>query len=303
MTDRSKSIGASSVAALFGCSPWQSEFSLWLEKTGLVEQQADTERLRAGNYLEEAILTEWRNRNGFEALWSEKSYLVANDVSRQLKTHPFISATPDAIGKIVEDGKETLVVGDVKTVTRERRADWNDGVPEYYRLQLQQQMLVIGASRAVLIAQFGFDELSHEWIDADPALQEEIVKRCCEFWKRVQGELPPPDPDGSDATTNALRRRKLEAKAIELSSDVRDLSDRLANVERYIKEHEKEAKRLKNLIRAAMGDATTGVWPDGSGWRITTVNRKEAVVRAGSYTTMKRIAPKDAVEAWDGVEE
>lgn len=297
MSDRSKSIGASEVACLFGCSPWQSEYSLWLLKTGLVEEQASTERMRAGLYLERAILDEWLSR---ECPLDEVGVpLKHNTHSFSHPTYPFITATPDAVAIIGGVG----YVGDVKTVDNTRRRDWDDGVPEYYRIQLQTQMAVTGSARAVLIAQFGFSELSHEWIDADQALQDEIVKRCCEFWKRVQGELPPPDPDGSDATTEALKRRRVDAKAIELSPDVRTWTEELEAIERKGRIIGQNARSLKNKIRAALGDASTGVFGDGTGWRIQTITRKEAIVKASTYTKLSRIKAKDAETEWDGAEE
>lgn len=291
MTDRNKSIGASEVAALFHCSPWQSEYGLWLLKTGLVQQQASTDRLRTGQYLERAILDEWNRTSQLDPFeWNGDRFYHGK--------YGFITATPD--GAIHEDGNIVRVC-DVKTVTREMRANWNDGIPEYYRLQLQQQMLVTGAKRAVLIAQFGFDELSHEWIDADPALHEEIIKRCCEFWKRVQGELPPPEVDGSDATTNALkRRRRMNAQAINLPDDLQDMARYIDAYEKTAKEHIAKAQEIKNKVRAAMGDATIGLFGDGSGWRITAISKKEYIVKASSYMQMKRFKQKDAVEQWDG---
>ncbi len=289
MSDRSKSIGASEVAALFGCSPWQSEYSLWLLKTGLIEEQESTERMKAGNYLERAIFQEWLSRecpdcDGIDIPLKHNTHRFSHP------TYPFITATPDAVAIVGGVG----YVGDVKTVDQTRRRAWDDGVPEYYRIQLQTQMAVTGSARAVLIAQFGFDELSHQWIDADPALQEEIVKRCSKFWRQVQGELPPPDPDGSEATTNALKRRKVESKSIELGPDVRELTRRLDIVSIDAKRANEAVQELKNKIRAALGNADTGLFPNGEGWAIRTVNRKEAVVKASSYTTMKRITNKNA---------
>ena len=297
MTDRKMSVGASEVAALFGCSPWQSEYGLWLLKTGLAEEQPDTERLRAGRYLEKAILEEWKSRHAYSYEGGSHG-LFWNTNNIRHKAHAFISATPDAVGFDHDgDGNERKIVGDVKTVTAQRRQDWHDGVPEYYRLQLQQQMLVTGASRAVLIAQFGFDELASEWINADASLQEEIVKRVSTFWRRVQGELPPPEADGHDATTDALRRRKLQAKAIVFGDDVREWTQILTAAEKREKENTAVIAEMKNKIRAALGDADTGVWADGTGWRVQTITRKESVTRASTYTALKRIKNKDAIDA------
>ena len=301
---RNDSVGASSVAALFGCSPWQSEFSLFAKTVGLAPEQEDTGRLSSGRYLEQAILAEWKKRydigNGPDDNYA--TWMAWNDKSVAHKAYPFITATPDAIGAqprwvdgATVDGVSDIIVVDVKTVTRERRADWNDGVPDYYRLQSQQQQLVCGAQRGLIIAQFGFEELAHEWIDADEKIQDQICSRIITFWKRVQGELPPPEADGHRATTEALARREVTAKAIELGPDIRALSDDLAGIERLQREFAAEQQRLRNKIRSAMGDASVGVFPDSSGWKIRQQVASEFMVKKKAHTVMARINSKEAV--------
>lgn len=292
--DRSKSIGASEVSALFGCSPWQSEYGLWLLKTGLVEQQADTERLRTGRYLEEAILAEWVRRNA-----ASEEVLFVNHNTHQFTSgaHSFITATPDGVGRLKDD---TPFVVDVKTVEPMRRADWDNGVPEYYLWQLRQQMYVTGTNRALLIAQFGFhDRPRHEWLEASPALQDELVKRCSKFWKRVEGALPPPDADGHPATTAALQRRKLDAKAINLGDEVANWTRALSIVETDLKRAKEAVAEYKNKIRAAMGDASVGIFGDGTGWRISPRAATEFVTKKKAHTVMTRIKNKDAEDFGD----
>jgi predicted phage-related endonuclease len=272
---------------------------LFCKKVGLVPPREDTERLKVGRFLERAILEEWIERhNNIETVdrldWNDRSYAH--------KGYSFITATPDAVSGTYPDGStldKCFLVADVKTVEPMRRADWNDGVPQYYQLQIQQQMLVTGAKRGVLIALFGFNELSHEWIDADPKVQDEIVQRIVTFWKRVQGELPPPDADGSEATTKALKARVLTAKAIELPPEVREWETILAAADKEAKKHEAVAQEMKNKIRASLGDANCGVHGDGSGWRVQTINRKEVVTEASTYTKLTRIKSKDTEQGWE----
>jgi predicted phage-related endonuclease len=278
---------------LFGCHPYESEYSLFCKKVGLVPPREDTERLKVGRFLEQAILSEWKGRYAYAYSGGSRGLFHNTDIQTH-RAYYFITATPDAMGfETDERGDEYKIVADVKTVEPMRRADWNAGVPEYYRLQIEQQMLVTGAKRGVLIALFGFNELSHEWIDADPVLQNEIVKRITTFWKRVQGELPPPEADGSDATTDALKARVLTAKAIELPPDVREWEGILAGAEKEVKKHEAVVQEMKNKIRASLGDATVGIHGDGSGWRVQTINRREVVTKASTYTKLVKFEPKE----------
>ncbi len=279
---RAKTGGASEVGALFDCHPFQSEYGLWALKCGLTQPQEDTERLNAGRFLEPAILAEFNLKNRRSFRHNTTPIVFSSE----------ISATPDGI-ELEDDG---ALVADVKTVMPFMIEKWKDGTPEYIKLQLQQQMMCAAANRGVTIAMFGFSDPRHEWIEADKELQKQIVERWATFWKRVRGELPAPDVDGHRATAAALGAVKTNASVIELGPEVYEWSSELATLEAKAKATKPREAELKNKIRAALGTNSTGVFGDGSGWRVSIVNRKESVTKASSYSTMKRIKGKDALE-------
>lgn len=285
--DRSRYIGSTEIVALVEpeSSPFCSPYSIWLEKTGLIERAAATERMNAGKYLERAILFEWNRRNDREMAFNDRPFFW--DVDER------IGATPDGLATdaALHEGAE------VKTVTPEVRQYWDGGTPRYIWWQAQHEMLCANLDRVVVIAQFGFHRLAHEWIERDLDAGERIVKACNEMWRRIDGELPPPDPDSHPATTDALKRRESTAKAIELPPHVRDWSDNLGMIDRHIKELEEEAQGLKNKIRAAMGDASVGVWPDGTGWKIRNQPASEFVVKKKAHSVMVRINNKESIGA------
>jgi len=53
---RKKAIGASDVPAILGLSPYRTAYDVWLDKTGQIPDQEETDAMRRGNYLERAIL-------------------------------------------------------------------------------------------------------------------------------------------------------------------------------------------------------------------------------------------------------
>lgn len=288
MGDRTTYIGSTESGALVepGISPFCSEYSIFCSKVGLIPERIATERMKAGKYLERAILREWNARNERNFVFNDEPFFY-DDKER-------IGATPDGI-----EGREGA---EVKTVTRERRADWNNGAPRYVWWQAQHEMLCADLDRIVVIAQFGFDELAHEWIAANIDAQRQIIESCLTMWDRIDGKLPPPDADGSDATTEALKARELIAKAVELPPDVREWTEALARAKAHIKLCKAEEQALENKIRAALGDATTGIFGDGSGWRVQTINVKARSQDAYSYTKLVPFKPKDAEkgnETWE----
>jgi predicted phage-related endonuclease len=286
MIDRKDYVGSTEIVALVEPdeSPFTSAYAMWLEKTGLIERDdSPTERMKTGKYLERAILDEWNMRNKRSFVFNTSPIYIGDG----------IAATPDGMDTFSSEGAE------VKTVTSHRRSDWDNGTPRYIWWQCQHEMLCTGFKRIAVIAQFGFDSLEHEWIVSDRDAHARILGACAEFWKRVRGELPPPEVDGHEATTDALKRRKLDAKVIEFGADIREWAQILALQKAKEKEAKSIAKTMENKIRAALGDATTGVWPDGTGFRILTKNVKEYMVKARTQTELKRIANKDAVEDQD----
>lgn len=278
--DRKSYIGSTEVVALVepDKSPFCSPFSIFLDKCGLSEKEEPSERMKAGKYLEKAILDEWNQRNARDFIFNDFPHFFA-----------------EGIGATV-DGIEKLEGAEVKTVTRERRSDWDNGTPRYIWWQAQSEMLCSHLDRVVVIAQFGFDSLAHEWIERDEVACKKIVDACNEMWKRIRGELPPPEADGHPATTRALASRQLNAKVVQLSHDVQKWSDEAKLEAKLASACAAKSQALENKIRAAMGDATTGLFGDGTGYRITTINRKGYKVNPSSYQQMKFIKNKDSVE-------
>lgn len=286
---RRESVGASEIGALFGCSPFQSEYSLWALKTGLIQEQEDNERLRAGRFLEEAILNEFNRINKMEITYNAKTYTHDR--------HP-LSATPDGIWRLDEPKYEAMkygIVADVKTVGPHMHEKWENGTPEYIKLQIQQQMLVLGAQRGLTIAMFGFSDPRHEWIERDESIHAEIIKRIETFWKRVTGELPPPEVDGHRATTAALKKRVALSKSIQFDEGIREYAQIMAEHSEKIKVSKQIVDEMENRIIAAMGNAEVGLFADGTGFNIKTIQRKAYEVKANSYQQLKRIKNKEAL--------
>ncbi len=293
MNDRSKSIGASEVSALFGESPWVSEYSLFQLKTGLAEPQEESTRLAMGKILERPILEYWAAREGFS--------VSHNTVSAAHPAQRYLTATPDAF--VCEPGagaEEDGAGGEVKTVRGSQRREWLDGVPSWYFLQAQAQMLVWNLARTHLICCFDFDEISHTVIEADPETQAEILRRVDIFHKRVKGELPPPDVDAHPATMAALMQTKRDAeKSIAFDDTIAALDAELTTMTKRKTSLEKDIRGAKAKILKAMGDATRGVFSDGSSYRVSLVNVKAQTKAAYTYQKLTRLKGDDAVEEDD----
>jgi predicted phage-related endonuclease len=290
-------VGASEIAALFGCSPWLSEYALFAKHTGLwvdEEQRSaqEEERLSIGRELERPILDIWARRTG--------KVVTHNTESQRNPLYPGLSATPDAYEWTIEapgEPADTIATIDVKTIQPWERREWAaTGTPLHYRIQCQQQMMIEGVKRAWLVGLFGVNEIAAEELAHDPIMEEQIIERAAKFWRQVKGELPPPDVDGHRATMSALMAQKRSAGTVELGQGAWELRDAWQAAKKAAREAEKAAKSAQAKLLAALGPFDRGVFTDGSGVCMQKVERKAYQAKASSYYKLSAFKSENTEE-------
>lgn len=188
---RATGIGGSDIASILGLNPWESAFSLWHRKAGLVQDKPVTREMNWGHYHEDTIARWYRDTHPGARLrrtgtWRnrERRYQLAN---------------PDRL----MSGRRVL---EIKT---DRMADgWGptgtDEIPVYYRAQVIWYLDTLGwdvAHLAVLIGGSDPREYVIEWTDVEAAVMREAAEH---FWTSLAlGHRPP--LDGHDATYRAVR--------------------------------------------------------------------------------------------------
>lgn len=125
-------IGASESAAILGCNPWQTREQIMAQKLGAFEQEGNADT-RRGKELEPEARKAYERQMGIPML------PLCGAHSR----YPFIRASFDGVSR---DGKTIL---ELKCPKSKNHAEWQrNGVPDYYCIQVQHQLLVSGAERA-----------------------------------------------------------------------------------------------------------------------------------------------------------
>lgn len=158
---RTHRVGGSEAAVCLGISPFESPFSLWHRKAGLVGPIEQTPILEWGNRLEAAVLRKWLDDHPDHALDATgTTWLSVED--------PFMVANPDAIVFNPDMGRELI---EVKT------SPYGDGwgpshtdeYPVYYRCQVLHYMHVLDITTAHLIVLIsGYDYREYDIVaDAD----------------------------------------------------------------------------------------------------------------------------------------
>ena len=73
---RKRNVGGSDIAALFGASPWMTEFTLWAEKSGITEYEVEeNNKMALGKYLEPYIAERLAKELGWYLLRSREYHL------------------------------------------------------------------------------------------------------------------------------------------------------------------------------------------------------------------------------------
>lgn len=249
-------LGASDVAAVLGISPWASPYTMFLDKTGQREDE-DTEAMEAGRMLEPAIGPWFEQRTGLVVM-GEQMWCTHPE-------HEWARATLDGI--VCESPESTFADAlgglEIKT-TSDPIAKWDEGIPAMYQAQAQWQMFVTGMERtwfAVLHANFGLKLRTYE-LERDDIDIKLLLERCSKFWFDHVVARVPPEVDGHDATTEALKSLDADPDEDVVNLDADPLvmiaiAQRGATKLR-IKRAKAELAEYENRIRAALGTATVG---------------------------------------------
>lgn len=253
---RKNGIGGSESAAVLGASPFQSAYQLWALKTGWIKEGSGIRQDNAdiGHAIEPVAAQLFSARTGWEVV-NMGDFCIATD-----ERWPHLFATHDVF---TEDSDRGLGVVEIKAVSGGASAQWRDGPPLYYQIQIQQEMLIAGATWGAFAVLFGgpswrFAIFPQEFHDG---FADRLIRDTDQFWQRVLNQ-DPPDVDHSEHTTWALRQKyfKEEPKSvIELGVDFESIDRERQTLVSLAGQVKKRKTLLDNLIRAKMGTAEVGL--------------------------------------------
>jgi putative phage-type endonuclease len=242
-------VGASDIAAIVGLSPWQSPYSLWCEKVGLTEGQAETEAMAHGRYAEHAIKA-----------WFEDNYELRVVLQQQWMQHPtfeWARCTPDGFlveGGLIDAGETVSAIGLIEFKVADFKV-WDD-IPDNYQCQAQYQMLVTGQSNVVFAVQHGkrFVRYDLERDDDDIRFLRDAAES---FWEDFVCAGVAPDVDGHQATASALGHRwQASDNSVDFDDDLSKIVEELRAAKVEQKWWDDRRALLENQIKEAMADAT-----------------------------------------------
>lgn len=252
LTNRRTGLGGSDVAGVLGVSPWQSPWSVWADKVGLLPIDDDTNERQEFGLLAEPMLRDYfHRRTGL--------HVIGEQTSVHHPEHPWARVTLD--GLVVESPHstpdDTLGVFESKTTSE---APWAE-VPLHYQCQAQWAMWITGTDRCwfgVLHIAYGRPTFRVYEFQRDDTDIDTLHDRCRRFWFDHVTSGIPPATDGHDATLDALAQVYATTidGAVEADDDLAEHIDGFVYCRDEIKAFEEQQKTHRAAIAAALGEHT-----------------------------------------------
>jgi putative phage-type endonuclease len=283
---RQQDITASAAGALLGLHPFQTAWSLWAEKTGLVSSDGVTSpAMERGLELEPVAIARLARLHPTWKVERPNSY-YRDPESR-------LGATPDCL--VTDPDRSGIGVVQIKSVEPRRFEDeWNeDGEirpPLWIAIQVLIEAHLTGASWAnvaALVIGYGI-ELHLIEVPIHPAIITRIKDETAKFWRMIEaGEEPAPDYGKDAALIEQLFARPEEIE-VDLTAD-NELPEAVAEYQtlsKSIAEISELRKARRAEILHKIGNATSARIATGT---ITakSIKRKGYVVAESTYRAIK----------------
>ena len=253
LAERAKDVTSTQVAALFGVSPYLTEFELWHQKrNGIVEAFEENNRTRWGNRLEETIAKGFAEEAGLATLHRPGVYLR--------RVGQRIGASFDFFALCQGE----LCIIECKNVDSwEHKENWLDTeAPGHIELQVQTQLLLSGYRRAFIVALVGGNNLVVHEREPDAEVQAAIVEKVTAFWSSVDAGIEPkPDFVRDAERVLAMNSRSDDAVWLDAEND----PELLALIEQWraAKAASETIKPLQAQIALLIGSASKVRTPSG----------------------------------------
>ena len=249
LEQRRKGLGSSDAALLMGVGHADdSEYLLWLDKTGRIGHGEQTEAMRRGIWLEPHVVDFFAERT---KLAVRRCGLV------QHRDTPILRATPD---RLTGDGGvlEVKTIGAFAKVAKE----WADGqVARHAWVQAQWQLMVTGRTHCWFAA-YAIDQepMIRGPYDRDEPLIARMKNRATFWWDEyvTADQAPPVDLETITDEEIALRW-PAETPGFSMEAQwpayLREMLAERAHVHQIATEAEQRKKEIDRALKAEVGDA------------------------------------------------
>jgi len=258
---RAAGIGGSDVGTIVGCNPWESPYTWWAKRKGLIESDIPrNDAMEWGTRLEPAILGRFMDDHPELAVQPDCGTWQHRERGWQI-------ANPDALYQAA-DG--SLGIVEVKTARYEDA--WADGVPVYYRTQVQWYLQTFGLKHAYVVVLFSGSKYREFEIEADSFEQDTNLATVDAFRAAyVDADGKPDLSTPMLSTYNTVRELHPDIDS-DSSVELGELGLHYFQAMEQLAECESDMNELRARVLEAMGTAKRGLLYDQ--WVLTRQARK-----------------------------
>lgn len=224
---RQTHIGSSDISCIMGSNPWKDAVTLWKEKTGKKEPQPMNAAMLHGKETEEKARDQYMVDTGILVMPNVLTY----------KKWEIATASLDGIS---QDGK---IICEIKCPVNKKLYDnaLENIVPEYYKDQIQWQLMVSGAERCDFFVYI--DEFNYKLIPFFPDIKrhEMMLSEAKIFWDCVVSDVQP-----TESGTTYIDDKFANEIAFELKmwkQTEKEAKEKVDYLEQQLKELYKEDKK------------------------------------------------------------
>lgn len=249
---RKKGIGGSDTGALVGIDKYKSKLDVYLDKINpLVDVNPPSEAAEMGHIMEPVIRNEFKRRNPHLKVYQSNFMWQSID-------EPHLLANTDGLIFCKERGWGVL---EIKNMSEYRLKEFGEEeMPISFIFQSHHYMKVLGLDYTIFAVFIGGNKYREFYVKRDEKVIEALVKIERHFWNNHVLAKNPPQPDGSEASGEALLKvfpgdlAKKEDEILTLPQDVKGLTEAY---EFYKAEEEKMKKKkdeVKQQLMAMLGE-------------------------------------------------
>jgi putative phage-type endonuclease len=224
-------ITATDASVIMGNNPWDTPYTCWQRKLGLIEEKKSNEAMERGKRLEPEARAQFVDYYGIDMV----------PVVVESTEFEFLGASLDGISKL---GNTLLEIkcGGTKLHDMASRGE----IPAYYRDQMQHQLIVTGAEKCFYYSYNGKDGICIE-VFPDAEYKAAFIPKAREFWRCIAFSEPPElqHSDYKDMSHDPFW--KLAAK------QYREVSEQIKILEEVKEIHRKEILR-RSSEKNCLGD-------------------------------------------------
>lgn len=234
-------IGGSDIGVIMGKSQFKSPYTLWAEKSNLLDDTSSTIPMRLGTALEPAIREFFQEEN--------KDWLTVHETGTWQSTEfDWMKANPDGI---IEWADGSLGVLEIK-----HSATYVSEIPESWKYQVLWYLMVLGLKRGVVCAVIGgrYTEFEVLW---DESLVLAMKGRVRGFYGLIESGIAP-DYDGSTSTYETVR--ELSDGLTDGEVELGDFYTNLIAAKVIYEEAEKNFNAKKSVVLAYLNGTKTGLF-------------------------------------------